>query len=443
MTGSESTPDNPLPPRPPGFHGRDEELAWLRGLWDDATVRNKGPRLAVIVAESGIGKTRLAQALYQQLSADPVWDPPESRYWPDAFQSRHDSLRVNPDLSDHHPAGPPRFLWLGMRWQPPNARNVEERSCPLPDVRAKLMAHVETAWNHAGRWKQLGDRALRGIRRDAPEEILTEVAEQVVPFAGLFSKMVRGGLAAMRDLEDRDSTPLDREHGQHTDAAEDLQNLLREVLQRGAGGRRPLPVVVLLDDAQWIDALSRRLVAQLWSEASQKGWPLLLIVTHWEAEWRRLRMQAAGGTATTLDATWVLASISDAPQVSTRLLSKADFRALGASLDSRLPGRTPAQRTLLLQKADGNFLTLVENIGALLRQPARFTNRDSSQALSPAGERLVNDWESDRARRIEQFFQEELDSSQQDLLSWGGRLGQCFLHDVVAEFAEEESLESL
>ena len=65
-----------------GFYGREEELGWLRGLWDQTTGGGPnqppgGPRMAVILAESGLGKSRLVQALYQQLTTDPQWDPPD------------------------------------------------------------------------------------------------------------------------------------------------------------------------------------------------------------------------------------------------------------------------------------------------------------------------------------------------------------------------------
>jgi predicted ATPase len=67
-----------------GFYGREKELAWLRGLFEEvADVDHKTgkskhwPKLAVIVAETGIGKSRLVQALYQQLTIDEKW---ESRF---------------------------------------------------------------------------------------------------------------------------------------------------------------------------------------------------------------------------------------------------------------------------------------------------------------------------------------------------------------------------
>ena len=68
-----------------GFHGREKEFAWLRGMFDAVATKGAdgkftGPRMAVIVAESGIGKSRLVQELYIRLTNDPQWDPPEVDY---------------------------------------------------------------------------------------------------------------------------------------------------------------------------------------------------------------------------------------------------------------------------------------------------------------------------------------------------------------------------
>ncbi|MBT5382509.1 MAG: ATP-binding protein, partial [Phycisphaerae bacterium] len=58
-----------------GFYGRVQERAWLRGLFEEVadvdheTGRSRGgPKLAVIVANTGLGKSRLVQTLYQELT---------------------------------------------------------------------------------------------------------------------------------------------------------------------------------------------------------------------------------------------------------------------------------------------------------------------------------------------------------------------------------------
>lgn len=88
------------------FYGRDKEIALLRAEFDACAARAEGgafvgPRMAFIIAESGIGKSRLVQELYLQLATDPRLDPPEADYWPDAcfiegdeaVESRHGTLR--------------------------------------------------------------------------------------------------------------------------------------------------------------------------------------------------------------------------------------------------------------------------------------------------------------------------------------------------------------
>lgn len=82
------------------FFGREEELARLQRLFELAAERDSkgrsvhGPRMAVIVAHTGVGKTRLAQELYRWLASHPIWDA--ANFWPDDLGSENDSLRVNP-----------------------------------------------------------------------------------------------------------------------------------------------------------------------------------------------------------------------------------------------------------------------------------------------------------------------------------------------------------
>ncbi len=187
------------------FFGRKQELAWLRGLWNDCTARDKagafsnGPRMAFIIAETGIGKSRLVQALYQQLTTDEQWDPDHINYWPDAFQLAGEQIRVNPDHKDHIPKGPPRFLWLGMRWHSSETRNVEERTCAIPSVRDSLRAHVTIADRHRSAWEQLHAQTARAAKRDGVSETLSQAVDAVIPFGGRALKLLTGAADLVRD----------------------------------------------------------------------------------------------------------------------------------------------------------------------------------------------------------------------------------------------------
>ena len=102
-----------------GFFGREDELASLMSLFKAAATRGPdgrygGPRMAFVLAESGVGKSRLVQELYIRLTEDPAWDPPETDYWPPAFGDGGVNLAVIPSMKGHVPKGPPRFAWLGV-----------------------------------------------------------------------------------------------------------------------------------------------------------------------------------------------------------------------------------------------------------------------------------------------------------------------------------------
>jgi predicted ATPase len=267
----------------PGFLGRKSELAWLLNLFEEATggapdAKPGGPRMALVLAESGYGKSRLVQALYQALSTDQTWDPPEINYWPDSFRELEGQLRVNPDMAGHDPLGPPRFMWLGMRWHPSNVRNVEERVCQLPEARSALQAHVETARAKEGIWRSMLRKSSAVLARQAADEVVGQLVDTFLPFGGLIRKAVDSVREISRHHGELGLNVRERSDAKAIDAGEEMLDNLREVFR----GPSPLSLVLWLDDAQWIDTLSLEFLRRLWLEATQKGWPLLVVVTHWK-----------------------------------------------------------------------------------------------------------------------------------------------------------------
>ena len=421
---------------PSGLHGRTAELAWLRSLWNDATARDAsgrfvgGPRMAVIAAETGYGKTRLVQALYQQLTEDPVWDPAVINYWPDAFQAPGEQLRVNPSPEGHSPAGPPQFLWLGMRWQPTEVRNVDERTCAIPAARDALQVHVAIADRHRPAWQHARAEVERSIKRSGMISSIARAADLAVPFGELGIRLAKGAVDLARDrAAPRRDVGKERER-QSGDAAEEFHAELREVFGGTGSAGRVLPTVLWLDDAQWIDGITLRFVIELWREARERSWPLLIAVTHWEREWEELR--AARGDRG-------LAALEGEPGIEVLRLKNSSRGDLGAYLAERLPELLPAQRELLLDKAGGNFLTMVENVGELLANPEAFVGQRTSGPLTVEGEQFVREWESDRQRRVEQRFS-RLGSEVRTVLGWGSALGIRFLKDVITDHAVRSGL---
>ena len=367
--------------------GRTEELTWLRGMWEQCATRDAstgdfgGPRMAIIVAESGYGKSRLVQELYHQLSTDERWDPPEANYWPDAFQTLGEQLRVNPDHTDHVPEGPPRFLWLGMRWRAPDARNSHDRVSAIPDARDALRIHTQIWQSQGPLWKH----ALNRLFEAAPGELAGQVADWVVPSGSALWKLLKGGIDIVRDRSQPVQSYSECEEKHLEDAAELFESQLREVFDHFN-----LPTVLWLDDAQWIDPTTVRVVRLLWEEGCRKRWPLFVIAT-------RFRLECGSS----IDA---LRNFEGTDGVAVRELSAASAADMRSLVSSHFPGLTPSQLDLVIEKAAGNYLRMVENLGELRSTTRAFEGRDLGAAMTPAYELVVRRWTIDRSRRIQQRF---------------------------------------
>jgi tetratricopeptide (TPR) repeat protein len=413
------------------FLGRTKELAWLRNLWDEATTRDAsgrfvgGPRMGIVLAESGYGKSRLVQALYQQLTIDPVWDPEQVNYWPDAFQEPTEQLRVNPDPGDHAPKGPPQFMWLGMRWQPTEERNVEERTCAIPAARDALLAHVRIADRHRPAWEHARAEIERTIRRGSVASTIARAADLLIPFGELGVRLAQGAVDLARDRRTAGRNLDSQQRHQSSDASEEFLVEMREVFGGTGSAGRVLPTILWLDDAQWIDSATLECIEALWKEAQQRSWPLLVLATHWEREWEELRSSQARSS---------LAAFGGRAGVSELRLGESSRVDLAAYLEERLPGLSAPQRELLLDKSGGVFLTMVENVGELLANPDAFVDGQLTGPLTTDGERFVREWESQRQRRVEQRFA-KLASEVRTVLGWGSALGVRFLKDVIADHA--------
>jgi hypothetical protein len=132
--------------------------------------------MAVVVAETGYGKSRLVQELYLRLTADAQWDPPEFDYWPAAFGEIGAQLRVTPVMEGHIAKGPPRFLWLGARWRPTDERNVETRSA-LTELRDEFTTHLRLLEKHKDAWARVLDATRKTLRKNALGEVLSQAAD--------------------------------------------------------------------------------------------------------------------------------------------------------------------------------------------------------------------------------------------------------------------------
>lgn len=421
---------NDPPASPPDFLGRRTELGRLLDLFRDTAERRR-PSLAVIVGESGTGKTRLAQAVYQRLTTDPDWDPAAVNYWPDAFQGSSEALRVTPDFKGHCPSGPPRFLWLGARWFDPD-RPLEDRACPLPNVLDQLAQHQER-WKTLGSvWTHLASEAsgrLAGLAREGGLETAVELTG--IPGLKLALEGVDVAQTVLRSRW-RESRSDDRLARESINAGRRLARALKSLL----GTSHPLPTVLFLDDAQWIDHVTVSTLGELFEQARSGQWPLLVLATHHAHDWHR-DLQADRRLGARGLAYFAGHDLGDHRRPD--IIELADVMDVaGEILVSRLPGLTPAQRSRVLEKSATSLHALERNIRSLQAVSHHFVDRDPTLSLSASGERAVDSWRDDARERATQRFL-ELPEPVKDALAWGSGLGRRFMLDLVTRFARRQS----
>lgn len=416
---------------PQNFFGRETELAKIQKQWE-AIVSGKPEaksvsNILVITGSTGEGKTRLVQRFYETLANDPAWNPTEKAYWPTKFQEDERYLRANPDMEDHQPAGPPRFIWLGMRWQNPEARNLEERLCPIPEIRKELRLHNDQIKKNQTLWEKVKHSAMPEIFGGIKDGTFEKVIEYL-PINGFALKAIGSFGKIVYEINQINKSRKDKVEKVK---AGDIEALIDD-LEQYFSFNPPIPLLLFLDDAQWIDGSTLEFLEEFSKKARREKLPVFIIITHWIGEWNELKEKKDGAN---------LYVICKSIQAQVMDLSVVDEELLRKYLLGKLPGLTFEQQQILVDKSCNNFLSLEENIGYLLDTPENFVGEDITKPLSEIGENEINSLENDRTKRIRSQFN-KLEKDAKRVLGWSSHIGVKFLSDVIEKVAKEESISS-
>jgi tetratricopeptide (TPR) repeat protein len=414
------------------FVSRDDELAWLQAAWREA---KKGrPQFRVLLGESGVGKTRLVQEFYRWLSReeDPAATAHSEGYWPDAFTSETGSLDVNPDFPTDR-AGPiPQipWLWWGLRWPMPERRNEVASGCALIDFRANLEPHIRPI---------LAARRLLELRKDAGWKIAS-VLSQAIPILGwlttardLMSLMTRDRREERRLIQAMADSAAEQANAQLGELETQVLETFRVILDPKNTNAPTVPVIVVLDDAQWADSVTLRFVLQLLQAARQCNWSLLVIATHWEAEWKANVRDGPVSTENPTRLTEITQLIGvDKTWSGARVVPP--IADLGGLVSAALPGLFPDQKSLILAKAGGNPRLLEEIFHHFLAHPQLFEGGDASKALTKKAEQDLRGRSFDYHELVDKRFC-RLEEHVRRALGWSSAQGMRFPTSITEAIA--------
>ena len=414
------------------FCGRTRELDALRAAYRDvAWAPDAGPRLVALVAESGLGKTRLVQEFYRWLATN---EDGSSGYWPADLAAVDDNLQINPDPAACDSTRPVPFLWWGLRLPDPGARNQAVVGQLASSVET-LPPHLEPALRTERR-RQAG-KGMAVAAGNVALDLAVDLATTLVPPLGVLKTIGQGardlGQHAQAWWRDREAADPGRLHDrQREDLADRIVSDLSLLLSRDAADTAAVPAVIVIDDGQFSghDPSIVTFLDRVMAAAVAARWRVLFIVTYWTAEWNRHFGPATGDDAPTV-ARVIYARRGDFGDA-WRPITLSAVDDLSPIVAAALPGLTEVQTAALVERAGGNPRYLDEILRYCERNERLFVGRSLAGPLTGKGlttllERTVDlhDLVEERLRLIEPGVRRAL------LLA--SVQGQEFLAPLVAE----------
>lgn len=387
---------------------RKEDVRRLKRLYDEVAAfaeiggdvvrrSDTSMRVALIEAERGLGKTRLAMELYRHLTLT----SDAGHYWPDTSGRDGEAAAVMPQADAFDYSRPLPFLWWGL----PVSQGASVGSTllrSLPD----LLPHLVSARIAARR--RASGRALLTEAADLAAEFGIPVLETALDIVGIgiFKRLAEtafkvGNILKQHSKGEPDAVANATEKlDTLTEAALSDLSLLFSPQSRIFAG---VPLVVFIDDAQFADDDRgiAELLERLIERARSEHWPLLLIITHWSRqmnEWRGKdgTLNRPSEVARLLSRLFQVSEDDDAetteflnPEVLHHFDLSEPVENLSDAVRDRFGGLSDADITAIVEKSGGNPRKLEQISARMLRKPRWFEGNDVDAALTKEGREAV------------------------------------------------------
>ncbi|MGR1252647.1 hypothetical protein [Aeromonas veronii] len=390
------------------FYGRSEELKHLFKAWTSAS--DGEPQWVTLVAESGTGKTRLLHEFYRCISdleyrrekmpndIQCVKEFDANDYWPNSLPIEGECLKINPE--------PERFgeitvrdcnqlpwLWWGLRGIPNGVRNRTESLSCLRDALPHLQPHISILVEQRLRHESNMDAAL-DIAKKAANLLTGGWIDPLITVC----ELIQNGKAPLQRLFGGYGVELREQQGKaQVELTQTLLDSLGRFLDEG------IPVILVLDDCQWLDNNTVDFLARLIELRRVKKSKLLIITTSWAREWA----SSSDGDISDLFYNHFSGSKTIIP------LGRIEPEFAGLYVKKMLADLIDTDVQLLLERADGNMRYLRELCLAVLKDKRSYlTRKGGSFCFTERAKEKLEQKEFDMDRLIEQRFLELSEDSQ-------------------------------
>ena len=379
----------------PIFVGRNEELAHIQSGW--ARACEGQPQVINIIADTGVGKTRLVQTFYEWLSTDPDQGDGigDQGYWPDDLGIGRQRV-VNPPLERFEAFDLKKnripWLWWGMYWTDADGEN----ECALTRFHAFLDAHLQMLELQ----RQFKVNTLKVFGDFLKDQGLGHIAElvpggsQVVTVYGLAKKIFDNQKAR----KEKQKSLSDQSQHQQELLADNIIERLQGLFDPRKKDIPRIPMVLFLDDIHFAtdishDGFTLQFLDRLLRQAALEKWPLLIITTHWKGPWQA----HLNGTTLKEGKPWrrlvselEKESTIPTPDFQCLTLTKMPVGDLRCIIENLQPSLNRNNQSKILDKVD-NVRWLVEVVNALGDNIENFEGNDRQRPLSSFGEKRLEE----------------------------------------------------
>ncbi|MBI3582443.1 MAG: AAA family ATPase [Nitrospinae bacterium] len=414
------------------FVGREKELTHLIEAWKKAKEGN--PQLIVLLGESGLGKTRLIQEFYSWLNKNE--DP--KNYWPDLLEETDNTLILNPKeekfREDACRVQIP-WLWCGVSFKRPITHGGQETyGCGLLEFQQFLTPHLKPLY-------------IARQKRDIRNELIKKTAETVAEVAvDIFSL---GAVSKIKNLlgiyttgkkyiktSQRMSLGEEKE-GRIKDLSEELLSAFDAVCDPSNIDAATVPVVFILDDAQYADKYTLKFTQEFYIRAFKNKWPCLFLITHWEREWNlnisNYSVERKDNPAPFTD---IIKNINSHIGEDWKPYQIGVVKDLSGVIKAAFPGITEGQSSLILKKAGGNPLLLAQIILWLSSERKYFKDKNLENQLTETALKIIKNKEFNLHNIFEERFL-KIEDDIKEVLSFGSVQGMRFSHEITADLIKE------
>jgi len=436
------------------FVDRDDQLTTLieqfKTLREDTTNQT---RVVNLIAENGLGKTRLIQEFYHWLSRN-IDESHPNGYWPDSLFPEQKNSRLNPDMTVYAKSrqGLPRmpFLWWGVRFfdQAETRNKLEIGSSPFVASSTYLKQHFGLVYEFE-RAQQSKDNLKKGAIKLVTSltgfgvfgDLVTNILGNVTNTADLLESTKSGfkGVTSLRKRGKKvksrqewsnqsDSTALDQQDAPEEIASNIYQTTEEQLLSgveqlvkiSSIQWGESLPIILVFDDVHWCSAKDKKFVELIIRRCKEINAKLMLVVSYDKSQ----QVQELSLLPSDLDNALSIVNVELTPIGNMTSLVQEVF-----------PGVTPAQRTIIEEKVSGNPL-LIEQLTQYLFKPKFFVAEDYTSKLTTKAETKLSDKSFALHHIAEESF-DELSLSAQELVGLLATIGRQTPYPLAREVAAE------